>query len=86
MRATVELPEALFQEVGVRAASEGVPLREFIEQSLRRALAEPAAAGRRRLTFPLHRSAHPGVLRSEVVRSAEDAAAGLEDTILANLV
>ena len=86
MRATVELPETLLHEVGIRAASEGVPMRDFIEQSLRRALAEPASAGRRRLTFPLHRSTQPGVLRSEVVRDAEEAAASREDSILANLV
>jgi hypothetical protein len=86
MRTTVDLPDELLREAQNRAASEGVQLQDFIERSVRRALAEQTSVGRRRLTFPLHRSAHPGVLTSGVVRRAEEAAANLEDTSIAGVV
>lgn len=79
MRTTVDLPDKLLREAENRAASEGVQLQDFIERSVRRALAEQTSVGRRRLTFPLHRSAHPGVLTSDVVRRAEEAHFAIND-------
>jgi hypothetical protein len=86
MRTTVDLPDELFREAETRAALEGVPLPHFIERSLRLALSGQTSPGRLRLTFPLHRSAHPGALTSDLVRIAEEASANQEDTSLADAV
>lgn len=83
METTIELPDDLLREADARAALEGVQLRDFIERGLRLVLAEQTNTGRRRLSFPLHRSACPGALTPDLVRSAEQAAAQQEDDSLA---
>lgn len=79
MRATVEIPDQLYQQAESKAAEEGIPVGDLIAQGLRLALSETRPTGRQRIAFPLHPSARPGVLTAEAVRAAEEAAAELED-------
>ena len=54
MRTTVDLEAALFREAKVRAAMEGIPLKQLIEQSLRVALGKPSPKPRTRdLRIPI---------------------------------
>lgn len=73
MRTTVDLPDDLLQAAQERAAAEGLHLREYIERTLRVALAESMSRGAGRVTFPLHRSSKPGALTENLVRAAEEA-------------
>jgi hypothetical protein len=52
MRTTVDLPDALFQRVKARAALRGMKLREFIAESLQRALVNEMPKPRR-IRLPL---------------------------------
>jgi L-asparaginase II len=55
MKTTVEIPKELFRQAKIKAASEGITLRELIEQGLRLALqsqSEPV----KRADFPLIRA------------------------------
>jgi len=79
MRATVEIPDELYEEAESKAAQEGIPVGDLIAQGLRLALSETRRAGRQRIAFPLHHSARPGALSAETVRAAEEAAAAQED-------
>lgn len=83
MRTTVDLPDDLLQAAEERAAVEGLHLRDYIERTLRAALAESISRGAERETFPLHRSAKPGTLTESLVRAAEEASAHEEDSTLA---
>ena len=47
MRTTVDLPDDLFQRVKARAALRGMKLKEFIAESLQRALVNEAPKPRR---------------------------------------
>ena len=55
MKATVEIPDALFTEVKKYAAAHGLTFRELIETSLRHTLEEQSSAGKpfrlRKVTF-----------------------------------
>ena len=52
MRTTVDLPDELFQRVKARAALRGMKLREFIAESLQRALVNQMPKPRR-IRLPL---------------------------------
>lgn len=54
MKTTVEIPKELFRQAKIKAASEGITLRELIEQGLRLALQNPPEPARR-ADFPLIR-------------------------------
>jgi hypothetical protein len=84
MRTTVDLPDDLLQAVEVRAGVEGLHIGEYIERTLRLALAESTSRGARRATFPLHRSATPGALTEKLVRAAEEVSVQEEDSTLAS--
>ncbi len=71
MRATVEIPDELYQEAETKAAQEGIPVGDLIAQGLRLALGETRPTGRQRIVLPLHHSARPGTLSAEAVRAAE---------------
>jgi len=79
MRATVGIPDELYQKAKSKAAREGIPVGDVIAEGLRLALGETRAPGRQRLAFPLHHSARPGALSAEAVRAAEQAADEQED-------
>ncbi len=79
MRATVEIPDELYQEAESKAAQEGIPVGDLIAQVLRLALGEARPIGRQRIAFPLQHSARPGALSAGAVRAAEEAVAEQED-------
>jgi hypothetical protein len=79
MRATIEIPDDLYEKAESKAAREGVPVSDVVAQSLRLALGETDSAGRQRIRFPLHHSARPGALSVEAVLAAEETAAEQED-------
>jgi hypothetical protein len=83
MSTRVDLPDDLLKAAEERAAAEGLHLREYIERTLRFALAESTSRGAGRVTFPLHRSAKPGVLTENLVRAAEEGSAHEEDSTVA---
>ena len=86
MRTTVRIPDELLQQAKVRAAQEGLRLRDLIERGLRLALSERRKSKARRVTFPLLRSSRPGVLTATAVCSAEETAAQQEDSARADAV
>jgi hypothetical protein len=79
MRATIDIPDELYQKAKSRAAQEGIAVGDLIAEGLRLALSEARSVGRRRIAFPLLHSSQPGALSAEAVRAAEEAAAGQED-------
>lgn len=73
METTIELPDDLYARLKAEAANRGVGLRDLVEEALRRAVAAPSAdGGSHRVSFPLLRSQHPGVLSATEVREAEE--------------
>ena len=86
MQTTIEIPDELYRQAESRAAREGIPVGELIAQGLRLALGRTPPAGRRRISFPLHRSTRPGALSVESVCAAEEAAAQQEDSARARSV
>ncbi len=65
MRTSLDIPDPIYREIRVRAASEGATLRDFIldgvAMKLQRGNATPRQGGRRR--FPVIRSEKPGSLK-----------------------
>jgi plasmid stability protein len=65
MRTTVDIPDPVYRELKIRAATDGVSIKEIILESLTRKLQSPAgktvSKGRARL--PVIRSNNPGSLR-----------------------
>ena len=65
MRTSIELPDPVYREVKIRAASEGTSIREIILEGVAMRLGKREAAqgkvGRPR--FPVIRSKNPGSLR-----------------------
>ncbi len=54
MKTTIEIPKDLFRQAKIKAASEGITLRELIEQGLRLVLQNPPEPASR-ADFPLIR-------------------------------
>ncbi len=65
MRTSLDIPDAIYREMKVKAASEGTTMREIIldgvEMRLRNGNAAPKQDGR--LRFPVIRSKNPGSLK-----------------------
>jgi hypothetical protein len=65
MRTTIDIPEAMYRELKVRAATDGTTIREIILDGLSQQLngSAPRSAPARRTPLPVIRSANPGSLR-----------------------
>ncbi len=65
VRTTVDIPDPLYREMKVLAASEGTTLKEIILESVEARLrtGRPAARPQRRPRFPVIRSRKPGSLQ-----------------------
>jgi hypothetical protein len=65
MRTTVDIPDPLYRELKVRAASEGRTIREMILEGIEVRLRDGGAASTRegRPRFPAIRSKNPGTLK-----------------------
>jgi plasmid stability protein len=65
MRTTIDIPDPLFREMKIRAATEGTSVREIVLEGLASRLGrgkEPAKQDSR-LRFPVIRSKKPGSLK-----------------------
>jgi hypothetical protein len=56
MRTSLDIPDPLFRELKVAAASHGETLRSFLLRAARKELAGPSEAPKRRVSFPLVQS------------------------------
>ncbi len=80
MRTTVDLPDDLYRQAKAEAALRGTPVRDLIEEGLRRVLASPSIAQEaRRVSFPLIHSARPGSMSVDAMRRAEEQSFADED-------
>lgn len=62
MRTTVDIPDELYRAVKIKAAREGVAVRQIVLRGIEREL-QPEKTGRvRKLKLPLIRSSQPGTL------------------------
>lgn len=67
MKTTVEVPDELMREIKVRAAREGRKLKDVIAELLQRGLESSAIEPpRRRIEFPLIKTAHPAARGNEL--------------------
>jgi hypothetical protein len=64
MRTTVDIPDPLYREIKIRAASEGTTVREIILEGVAERLRTGRAAAKQddRPRFPVIRSSRPGSL------------------------
>lgn len=74
MKTTIEIPEKLFRQAKMRAALEGVSLRELFLRGLQLALRSPSVdLNRPRTTFPLIRATQSQArLTDKQVAAAQD--------------
>lgn len=64
MRATIDLPDAVFRKAKAVSSLQGTTLKEFITRAVERELAgSTIRIESRRVEFPLVRSARPGSIR-----------------------
>jgi hypothetical protein len=62
MRTTLDIPDETYRRLKIKAANEGVPVRQIVLRSIENEL-EPTKPQRvRKLKLPLIRSARPGTL------------------------
>jgi hypothetical protein len=73
MKATIELPEPVFQTLLALAEQQGSSLQAVILEAIKKEIAPgPAPDERRRVSLPLIRSRHPGSLRSLTNAEVDD--------------
>jgi len=60
MRTTVDIPDDTYRELKIKAAREGMPVRQIVLRGIHRELAGPEAA--KPFRVPVIRSARPGTL------------------------
>jgi hypothetical protein len=78
MKTTIEIPEPLFRQVKVKAAMEGLTLRDLFVRGLQLALQTPSTPAGQRLEFPLIRAAeHAPQLTDEQIYAALNTDEGL---------
>ena len=65
MRTSIEVPDPVYREMKIRAASEGTTIREIILQGVAMRLrgGGPSAPRQDRLRFPVIRAKNPGSLK-----------------------
>lgn len=62
MRTTLDIPDETYRQLKIKAAKEGVPVRQIVLRSIQNEL-EPAKPQRvRKLKLPLIHSSRPGTL------------------------
>jgi plasmid stability protein len=62
MKTTIDIPDELYRELKVRAAKEGVAVRQIVLRGLAHELEPAAARPIRKLKLPLVPSSRPGTL------------------------
>jgi hypothetical protein len=71
MKATVEIPDALYREIKIRAARDGVKVKDLVAQGLSAVLrqAPPAQPRKKKSIFPIYRGPLGPLLEGKDVRS-----------------
>jgi hypothetical protein len=74
LRATIELPEPIFQKLRARAEQERSSIEALIIEAVEKeiGLQPPEKQSRTRITLPLIRSGNPGALRSMTNSEIDD--------------
>ena len=62
MRTTVDIPDEAYRNLKMKAASEGVPVRQIVLRGIQRELEGAVEKPIRKLQLPLIRSSRPGTL------------------------
>jgi hypothetical protein len=62
MRTTVDIPDALYRELKAKAAREKVTVKQLILRGVEGELRTRTAKCRKRVSFPIIHSKHPGTL------------------------
>ena len=62
MRTTIDIPDATYRELKIRAAREGTTVRQLVLLAVERALSKAAEKPIRKFELPLIRSSRPGTL------------------------
>ncbi len=64
MKATIEIPDELYREAKIAAATRGTKVKDLVAEGLRLVLrGEGARPARKRIRFPLIKSGAPGTLK-----------------------
>lgn len=61
MRTTIDIPDATYRELKVRAARDGVSVRKLVLDAVQRSLTQPAAL-KKPFVIPIIPSSRPGTL------------------------
>jgi hypothetical protein len=62
MRTTLDIPDETYRELKIKAANEGVPVRQIVLRGIRNELEPSKPQPIRKLKLPLIRSSRPGTL------------------------
>ena len=65
MRTTVDIPDALYRELRARAARERITVKQLILRGVEVELRPRSARRKKRVSFPIIRSKHPGTLEMD---------------------
>lgn len=60
MRTTIDIPDETYRELKVKAAQEGIAVRQIVLRGIQREIAEPAPKPVKRFKVPIIRSVAPG--------------------------
>jgi len=63
MRTTIDIPDETYRDLKIKAAREGMPVRQIVLRGIRREIEQPAAKRTQRLTEPILKSYAPGSIR-----------------------
>ena len=63
MRTTMDIPDALYRTIKIKAASEGITVKEFILRGVQVRLKEQPLSKPKKKHLPVLESKEPGVLR-----------------------
>ena len=62
MRTTIDIPDETYRQLKIKAANEGVPIRNILLRCLQNELSPSKPQPIRKLKLPLIRSSRPGTL------------------------
>ena len=62
MRTTVDIPDETYRAIKIKAAQEGIPLRQIVLRAIERDLEPEMDRPVRKLELPIIRSSRPGTL------------------------
>jgi len=62
MRTTLDIPDETYRAIKIKAAQEGVPVRQVVLRAIQRDLEPGTVQPVRKLELPLIHSSHPGTL------------------------